>query len=109
MKPTSEELSSVKNTVPSDSEHQFLVEAIDSHRHKEVAKVQLQAQLNIKRLEIFLEEERGKKKNIEELNYLEIAIQRKIDEIKAERAWAIKVIDLDRNDLLTKLHTWENR
>lgn len=106
---TASEITEGVNTVPAESDHADIVETINRIHAIAVTNVQLHAHANIRRLEVFLTEEKAKGKKLAELNYLEIAIQRKIDEIRAESTWAIKVLDLDRNDSLTKLHKWENR
>lgn len=105
--PSSQELSEVAYTVPSDSEHQFLVEAIESHYHAEVAKTQLIAHTNRSRLKKLFEEQRQKSTKLEELNYLEVAVGRKDDEIVAEKELTLKRLSLDRDDALKALMKWE--
>lgn len=105
--PSSQDLQDLANTVPSESEHQFLVEAIESHFNAEVAKVQKLARDNITKLEALLKEAREKKSSLEEINYLEVAIGRKDDEIRAEAEMAIERIKMDRDDALKALLQWE--
>lgn len=105
--PTSQELSDVAYTVPSDSEHQFLVEAIHDHHNNEVAKTQALEHKNIDKLHKLIEEQRKKGKNLAELNYLEVAVGRKEEEIRAETKWAIKKLELDRDGALIALTKWE--
>lgn len=105
--PSSQELSDLAYTVPSDSEHQFLVEAIESYFNAEVAKVQKLSRDNITKLENLLKEHKANKSNSEEVTYLEVAIGRKDDEIRAEAEWTIKRLKMDRDDALKALLKWE--
>ena len=105
--PSSQELSELAYTVPSNSQHEFLVEAIESHFNAEVAKVQKLARDNITKLEALLEEQKTKKSSLEEVNYLEVAVERKDDEIRAEAELTIKRLKMDRDDALKALLKWE--
>lgn len=106
--PTSYEIGSVANTVPSESEHADILEAIENYCQGEIARTLALAYENIRKLNVFFDEQMQRNPTETERIYLEVAIQRKIDEIHREKDWTKKRIYMERDSILQSFHQWEN-
>lgn len=104
---TSQELIDLANTVESESQHTFLVEAIESHFNKEVAALQKMKHDNIRRIQALIREQNDR--NSTDATYALLAMERSLGQLDVETEWNIKKLKLDRDDALKALTEWENR
>lgn len=107
--PSSAEIGLVRDTVASESQHEFLVEAIESLCQKLIAQLQAQTWKEIHELRAFIESQKQKGLTKQQLKEVESRISKKIDDILHHEETHIGYIKANRRENLRKLYLWEKK